>query len=247
MKVRTLVVDDERIPRRMLGEMVASVPWMELIGEADRGAIASQVIEAQEPDLVFIDIKMPDMSGIEVLERAAHRPAVVFTTAYDEFAVRALQLGALDYLIKPFGRTRFLEAAERARERLAQVVRHQGGESVRRDAPIRAHAATRLYVRDRGAIIPVPLDRIERIEAQADYSLLCVDSRKLLVLAGLGDLEGMLDPERFVRIHRSHIVSLDFVASFRPYDARRYVVVLRSGYEIIASGSGTRLLRGLVL
>lgn len=233
-KLRALVVDDEPVPRRLLCAMVADVEWMELVGEADRGSVAIDAINAREPDVVFLDIRMPDLSGFEVIERVAHRPDVVFTTAHDEYAIQALQLGALDYLVKPFGPNRFLEAAERVRKRVST-------------APAQQAWPQRLYVRDRGIVVPVATDRIERIEAQGDYSLLCAGPSALLVQRPLGELESLLDPQRFLRVHRSHIVNLDLVASFRPFDARRYVVVMRSGFEITASTAGTRLLRSLVL
>ena len=246
MRLRTLVVDDEPVACRLLCSLVADVEWMELIGHSDRGALATRIIEEQEPDVVFLDIKLPDISGIEIAEAVHHRPHVVFTTAHDEYAIRALQLGAVDYLVKPFGRRRFVEAAERVRQR---VDRADNGAPGGRDA---THAsvrepAKRVYVRDRGVVIPVLLERVDRIEAQGDYCLLCTGGRELLALVGIGKLEPMLDPHRFVRVHRSHIVNLDFVAAFRPFDARRYVVVMKNGLEITASAGGTRTLRGLIL
>src|SRR5688500_11035921 len=244
MKARTLVVDDEPIARRLLCAMVTGIEWMELIGHADRGATAARIIDEQEPDLVFLDIKLPDASGIEVAETAHHRPEFVFTTAHDEFAIRALQLGAVDYLVKPFGRNRFREASERAKARLAHAVASSGSAPARE--PHRSGALTRLYVRDRGLVVPVLMQRVERIEAQGDYSLLCTDSRQLLALIGIGELEPMLDPSRFVRVHRSHIVNLDYVAAFRPFDARRFVVMLKGGFEVTASAAGSRMLRPLI-
>jgi len=242
MKIRALVVEDEPVPRRLLCGMVAQVEWMELIGEADRGSAAAAAIDAREPDVVFMDIRLPDVSGFDVIERAAHRPDVIFTTAHDEYVIRALQLGAVDYLVKPFGQTRFLEAAERVRARL--LVPEAARERV---ANARRRSPNRIYVRDRGIVVPVALDRLERIEAQGDYSLLCAGGQTLLVQLALGTIEPLLDVQRFVRVHRSHIINLDLVTSFRPFDARRYCVVMRSGFEITASIAGTRLLRSLVL
>ena len=233
-RLRALVVDDEPVPRKLLCAMVAEVEWMELVGEADRGSAAIDAINAREPDVVFLDIRMPDLHGFEVIERASHRPDVIFTTAHDEYAIQALQLGAVDYLVKPFGQARFLEAAERVRKRIETTPRQQ------RWPP-------RLYIRDRGIVVPVAVERIERIEAQGDYSVLCAGSSVLLVQRPLGALESLLDPQRFLRVHRSHVINLDHVASFRPFDARRYVVVMRSRFEITASTAGTRLLRALVL
>jgi two-component system, LytTR family, response regulator len=234
MKIRALVVDDEPVPRRMLCAMVSSTGWMELAGEADRGAAAIAAINAREPDVVFLDVRMPDLSGFDVMETVSHRPDVVFTTAYDEYAVRALQLGALDYLVKPFGQTRFFEAAERVRARIATCATQR-------------RPLDRLYVRDRGIVVPVAIEKLERIEAQGDYSLLCAAGQSVLAQQTLGAMEALLDPQRFLRVHRSHLINLDHVTSFRPFDARRYIVVMRSGFEITASTAGTRLLRALVL
>jgi two-component system LytT family response regulator len=233
-KIRALVVDDEPIPRRILSSMISQVDWMELVGQADRGKLAIDVINAREPDVVFLDVRLPDLSGLDVMEKATHRPDVVFTTAYDEYAIQALHLGALDYLVKPFGHTRFLEAAERVRGRVA------ANTSVPR-------WPARLYVRDRGIVVPVAVDRLERIEAQGDYCLLFADGHQFLVQRSLGEIERLLDPERFVRVHRSHIINLDQVKGFRPFDARRYIVAMRGGFELTASIAGTRLLRALVL
>jgi two-component system, LytTR family, response regulator len=244
MTVRTLVVDDEPIARRFLCSMVATVEWMELVGKADCGSTAARLIDEQEPDLVLLDIRLPDVSGIELAEAARHRAEFVFTTAYDEFAIRALQLGAVDYLIKPFGSTRFREAADRVKAKLDRD--DTGRNGIARADTHPSRTVTRIYVRDRGLIVPVLLQRVERIEAQGDYSLLCTESRRLLALTGIGELESMLDPDRFIRVHRSHIVNLDFVVAFRPLDARRLAVMMKSGVELAASGAGSRTLRGLI-
>ena len=233
-KIRALVVEDEPVPRRLLCAMVARVEWMELAGEVDRASAAIHAINSREPDVVFLDIRLPDSTGFDVMERAVHRPDVVFTTAHDEYAIQALQLGALDYLVKPFGQNRFLEAAERVRARISVIT----------SGPRWPH---RIYVRDRGIVVPVAVERLERIEAQGDYSLLCAGGATLLVQRPLGEIESLLDPMRFMRVHRSHIVNLDHVTSFRPFDARRFTIVMRSGFEITASTAGTRLLRALVL
>jgi two-component system LytT family response regulator len=249
MSVRTLIVDDEPLARRFLCSMVAGVEWLELVGTADCGTTAARLIDEQEPDLVLLDIRLPDISGIELAEAALHRPEFVFTTAYDEFAIRALQLGAVDYLVKPFGAIRFREAADRVRTKIDREKIDREGKSRARLTPggtRSSHSMTRIYVRDRGLIVPVLLQRVERIEAQGDYCLLCTETRRLLALIGIGELEASLDPDRFVRIHRSHIVNLDFVVAFRPLDARRFGVSMKSGVELTASGAGSRTLRALI-
>ncbi|NOT07488.1 MAG: response regulator transcription factor [Gemmatimonadales bacterium] len=247
MKIRTLVVEDEPIARRSLCSMVSSVEWMSLTGQAEDGAAAAKLIDEGEPDLVFLDIRLPRMSGIEVLERVTHRPEVVFTTAYDEYAIRALQLGALDYLLKPFGRKRFLEAVDRVRERLRESggglgILDRARNALRETGPMR-----RLYVRDRALVVPIDLDVVERIEARGDYAVIHAEKRDYFLSIGLGELEPILDPQRFIRLHRSYIVNLDYVASFRPHDERRFAVTMKDGFEVTASRTGTRLLRRLVL
>lgn len=234
-KIRAFIVDDESGPRRILAAMISRIDWMEFAGEAGRGRQAIDAINAREPDVVFLDIRLPDLSGFDLLENVVHRPDVVFTTAHDEYAIRALQLGAVDYLVKPFGQHRFLEAAERIRSRIAT------------NSSARQRWPARIYVRDRGIVVPVAIDRLERIEAQGDYSAFWVGSQTLLVQRPLGEVAPLLDPQRFLRVHRSHIINLDHVTSFRPFDARRYVVQMRSGFEITASVAGTRLLRALVV
>lgn len=244
MRLRTLVVDDEAIPRRRLCSMVAGVDWLELIGTVPSGAAAAAMIDGHEPDLVFLDIKLPDISGLDVIQRTAHRPHVVFTTAYDEYAIRALQLGALDYLLKPFGRRRFLQAARRVRQRLADA---PGPGAEPRRPPSHPALSRRILVRDRDDVIPVAIDQVQRVAADGDSSALHVQSQRLLAPVTLGELEAVLDPQRFLRVHRSHIVNLDWVASFRPYDARRFLVVMRDGFTLIASRAGTQLLKGRMI
>lgn len=243
--LRAVVVDDERIPRRFLCSLIAEVDWLELAGEAATGEVALAQIDSQEPDVVFLDVRLPDMSGIEVLERIREGPVVVFTTAFNEYAIPALRLGAVDYLLKPFGRQQFQEAVAQVRKRLeARRWRVAGpaAESHRAPSPRR-----RIFVRQGAVLVPVALDDVERVEAKRDFAMLFVAGRGYLAHIGLGELESMLDPRRFVRVHRSHIVNLDCVATLNAYDLRRFSVVMKDGFQLTASRAGTRLLRDLVL
>jgi two-component system LytT family response regulator len=241
MMLRTIVIDDEPIPRRFLRTLVGDVDWLELVGDAADGATALAMIETHEPDLLFLDVRLPDLSGIEVLERCGQRPAVVFTTAHDQYAIRALQLGAVDYLLKPFGRQQFLDSIARVRQRLAEHVA-PAAESPRPPAP-----RSRIYVRSGEVMLPVALESVERIEARGDCSILIESGRRHIAGIGLGEIEPLLDPQRFVRVHRSHIVNLDSIAALRPFDARRFQVVMKDGFQLTASRNGTRLLRELVV
>ena len=218
-------------PARVVGE----VDWLELVGEAADGLSAVDAIDALKPDLVFLDVKLPEMSGLEVLARIRHAPAVIFTTAFDEFAVPAFEHEALDYLVKPFGRRRFLAAVERLRRRLEEE-RPRGAAG-----PVR-----RLFARDGDRFVPIPVASVSRIEAQDDYAAVHTAGRTYLLHTSLAELEARLYRERFLRVHRSHIVNLDHVDVIRPFDERRLLVVLKDGTTVVASRAGSQALRGLV-
>lgn len=251
--VRALVIEDEPLARQQLRELAAGVPWLSCVGEASDGAAAVRAIDDLRPDLVFLDIRMPELSGLEVLERTEHEPAVIFTTAFDQYAVAAFELGALDYLLKPFGRERFLAAVERVRRALG-ATRSDDDE---RDSSTVARAraalgavagpAERIFVRDRGRIVPIPVREIERLEAEDDYVAVHARGRRFLVYLPLGEFERRLDLERFLRVHRSHVVNLDFVTALVPFDAARLQVEMRDGTKIMASRTRSRELRHLAI
>ena len=249
MTTRAVIVEDEPIARTQLRELLGDVDWIECVGEAADGMTAVSVIDTVKPDIVFLDIEMPELSGLEVLRRIEHDPAIVFTTAYDKFAVAAFELEAIDYLLKPFGRDRLFAALERVR----RAVREEGDVTVGR----RAHEAlnqlsgteplTRIFVRDRGRIVPIAVRDIERLEADDDYVAVHSRGRRYLVYLNLSEFEARLDPAVFLRIHRSHIVNLDCVAALSNYDATRLQVELRDGTKLLASRTRSRELRHLVV
>ncbi len=254
-KIRALIVEDEPLARRTLREILADVPWLECIGEAETGTRAVQLIDALAPDLVFLDIEMPELNGLDVLDRISHEPAVIFTTAYDRYAVSAFELEALDYLLKPFGRERCLAALERARRALPLSGRGSRSEAetttplVERARSVMAESGplTRLFVRDRDRIVPVATAEIERLEAADDYVEVRTKSRSYLVYLTLNDFERRLDPERFIRVHRAHIVNLDFVKQLVPFDGSRMQVEMRDGTKILASRARSKELRQLAV
>jgi two-component system LytT family response regulator len=237
-----LVCEDEPLARLHLRELVEATDGLLWCGEAADGATAVALLDRLAPDVVFLDVRMPELDGLAVLERARHRPAVVFTTAYDAHAVQAFELGAVDYLLKPFGAERFATAVARLRRALGEGV----------DAPTvpeRVRASTgplaRVFVRERGRIVPVPVAEIERLEAEDDYVAIISRGRRHLLTITLAALLDRLDGRRFVRIHRSHAVNLDHVAALLPFDAGRLVVELRDGTRLTASRTGTQALRAI--
>jgi two-component system LytT family response regulator len=239
-----LVAEDEPHARETLREYLADVPWLKLVGEAADGKEAVRLVDQLEPDLLFLDVRLPELSGLEVAKRIRHSPEIVFTTAYDRFAVAAFELGALDYLLKPFGRTRFQTTLQRIEQHMSRAPEHAAVERARDTlsaAPLR-----RLFARTRDRIVPIPVDQIRRIEAQGDYACVHSPAGAHLIHVSLGELMERLDPERFQKVHRSHIVNLDAVQHLRPYDERRLLLVLSDGSEVIASRAASEGLRKLV-
>lgn len=227
-----VIVDDEPLARRRLRALVDDLDWLECAGEAAGGLEAVRIIDALRPDLAFLDIHLPGVSGIDVVARVRHVPAVIFTTAYDRYAATAFELAAVDYLLKPFGAQRFARAMERARPMID-----------REPTSPAPRAAQRLFAREAGRIVPLATSAIARLEACDDFVEIHAQGRCYRINATLQELEGKLDPACFVRVHRSHIVNLDHVAGWEPFDGSRFEVRLRDGTRITASRQRSRLLR----
>lgn len=241
-RLRALIAEDESEARRNLRDYLDSADGVELVGEAVDGRTAVQLVNEMRPDLLFLDVRLPELSGLEVAKRIEHQPAIVFTTAYDRYALAAFELGALDYLLKPFGRARFLTALERVRQRHAPDLPPAGvraGDST-------AEPLRRLFARSGNRIVPVLVETILHIRADGDYAELHTSAGVHLVHVSLAELAGRLDPAQFARVHRSHIVNLGAVRYLRPYDDRRLQVVMEGGLELIASRAASEALRRLV-
>jgi two-component system LytT family response regulator len=232
VSVRVLIVDDEAPARRKLRSHLARAPGVEVIGEAGDGLDAVEAIRAHEPELVFLDIQMPGLTGFEVIEQIGceEMPAVVFVTAYDEFALEAFEVEAVDYLLKPFGEARFTRALERARKRLE--TRAAGGERLARVlASVRPgqRYLQRIVVKKAERMFFVPVGEVIRFSAEGNYVMVNTPAGSHLIRDTLAHLETRLDPERFARIHRSEIVSIDHVKEIQPWFHGDYVVVLSTG------------------
>jgi two-component system LytT family response regulator len=241
--VTSLIVEDEPLARRRLRELIQDVPWLHCLGDVTNGRAAIAAIDELQPDLVFLDIQLPVVSGIDVLSRVRYTPAVIFTTAFDQYAVTAFELAALDYLLKPFGRDRFGRALERVRPLLE---RNLGAEATERAQDVlRMGSIPRLFVREAGRIVPIRVNSIEWLQACDDFVVVHTAGRQFRVNVSLSDLERRLDPKVFVRVHRSHMVNLDHVASWTPYDGSRFQITLLTGATLMASRQRSRMLRAL--
>jgi two-component system, LytTR family, response regulator len=239
--IRALVVDDEPLSRRAVRLRLAGERDVVVVGESTSGPSALRALREEAPHLVFLDIQLPGMDGFEVLRRVAPAPLpdVVFVTAFDQHAVRAFEVNALDYLLKPFSEERFREAMERARSRIR---RGSAGDLSRLKALLRTAGLpdrrepepplSRVRVRDRDRIYFVNVDDVVWIGAEGNYAALHTPEGTHLVRATLTELEERLDPSRFARIHRSTIVNLDRVREIRPFVAGSYTVVLEDGTRL---------------
>jgi two-component system LytT family response regulator len=245
--VTALIADDEPVARAGLRHLLKGQPWLRCVGEAADGPAALAEIERLRPELVFMDIQMPGLLGTEVLQQllvrgAAPAPLVVFTTAHAQHAVTAFELGALDYLLKPFGAERLQATLERVRAALGEPC----PPALERLAELLGRGPlTRLFVRSAGAIVPVTVAEVSHFEAEGDYVAVHAGGAQHLLHIALARLEDRLDPARFVRIHRNCIVNLDAVQRFRRLANGQLSAELRDGPALPVSRSRSQALRGL--
>jgi two-component system LytT family response regulator len=241
-RVRALIAEDEAPARESLREYLDEIPWIEVVAEAGDGRSALALADEHRPELLFLDVRLPELSGLEVARRVRHAAEIVFTTAYDRFAVAAFEIGALDYLVKPFGRERLAAAAERVRARLGHAA-VPAGERVR--SSLAPGPVGRLFARQGDRIVPIPVEGIRRVQAQGDYAEVHAAEGTYLLRLTLAELAARLDPRRFRQIHRAHIVNLDAVEEMRPYDERRLAVRMKDGSVVVASRAASEQLRRL--
>ena len=235
MTYQAIIVEDERLAREALREMVQQVAWLNCCAEAETGRDAVTLIERHDPDVVFMDIRIPDGTGLEVLEKISTAPFVVFTTAYVDFAVDAFEHGAVDYLVKPFGHRRFRQTLNRIEDRLAAVARR----------PATPEFLTRVFVRQDRVILPLEMARVAYFETAGDYVLASTTGGSFVLSISLSELQTRLDPESFIKVHRSCIVNLKMIEKMRRHDDRRIAIQFADGKRIVASRSGSASLRTL--
>ena len=239
-KIRTIIVDDEDLARQVLREFLSAHSEVEIVAECANGFEAVKAVSEHKPDLVFLDIQMPKLDGFEVLELIGPGPAVIFVTAYDTFAIRAFEVHAVDYLLKPIGAQRFEAALECAEERLSGKLPSTAPPAVELAAAARPpqQYLDRIPVRDGASVFIIPVAKLDYAEAQDDYVALASQGKKHLKQQTISSLEAALDPSRFLRIHRSYIVNLERVAKIEPYGKDSYVAVLSSGAQLPVSRAG---------
>jgi two-component system LytT family response regulator len=243
--LRVVIVDDEEPARALLREYVGRAEGVEVVGECRNGFEAVKAVHDLKPDLLFLDIQMPKLNGFEVLELLGRDVAVVFATAFDEHAIKAFEVNAVDYILKPVSPERVKTALERARQRLAARAPLPVAELVAA-ARLAGEPASRLVVRQGARVHVIPADKLDYAEAQDDYVSLRSEGKSYLKQQTLSDLEASLDPKHFVRIHRSCLLNLDRLARIDTEGGEPKAVVLHDGTRLPLSRSGYGRLKGML-
>jgi two-component system, LytTR family, response regulator len=245
--VRTLVVDDETLARSLMIEHLNKIPGIEVIGQASNGFEAVKLAEELSPDVMFLDIQMPKLSGFEVLELLGERaPAVVFCTAFDEFALRAFEVHAVDYLLKPVEPPRLVAAVERVRERLANRTPAPSAQALSVAARPPGKSLERVLIRHEGRVHVLPMDKIDFVEAQDDYLEFASGGKRYRKQQTMADLESQVDPTRFVRIHRSFIMNIERLSRIDLYGKDSWLAILADGSKLPMSRTGHAKLKALI-
>ena len=242
--LRVMIVDDEEPARLALRHALADVGGAEIVAECANGFEAVKLVGELKPDVMLLDIQMPKLDGFEVLELVGREVPVVFVTAYDEFALRAFEVHAVDYLLKPFTHERLAEALVRVRDR--QIKISTAPAILRQSARPPGTMLERVVIRDGPQVHVLPVERIDYVEAQDDYAAFRTGGKTLLKEQTLGDLEGQLDPRRFVRIHRSYLVNIERLARVELYAKDSRVAILTDGTKLPVSRAGYQRLQQLL-
>lgn len=239
-QIRALVIDDEPLARGMIREMLEHDPEAELVGECANGSEAIDAIRSLSPDIVFLDVQMPELGGFEVLDSLTESelPTIIFVTAYDQYALRAFEVHACDYLLKPFDRERFDKAWQRAKGCVSE------GRVNRRDSDILAlleelkagsKYIERLVIKAEGRVFFLDVDDIHYVEAEGNYVSVHNGQKSYLLRETISGLESQLDPKKFLRIHRSTIVKIDRIKELQPWFHGEYRVILEGGKQLMLS------------
>jgi two-component system LytT family response regulator len=241
---KALIVDDEELARHVLREFLQPHAEIEVVAECGNGLEAVKAVAEHKPNLIFLDVQMPKLTGFDVLELIGNDVPVIFVTAYDQFAMRAFEVHAVDYLLKPIGRERFEAALERAKSRIGEKLppAHELAASARPPQQF----LERLVIKDGTKVTLIPVSKLDYAEAQDDYVALASLGKKHLKQQTIAGLEACLNPESFVRIHRSYIVNLERVVRIEPYGKDSRLAILADGTRLPVSRAGYARLKALL-
>jgi two-component system LytT family response regulator len=247
MNVNCLIIDDESLARELLKEFLEQHPDLKLIGECSKGTEAVEKIDELKPDLIFLDVQMPGMNGFDVLDEITHDPFVIFTTAYDQYAIKAFEKNAVDYLLKPVDQERFKVAVDRAIARM-NTDQNNVGEMLRNmKTENRSSYDSHIFVQKSEKLINLPVDEIEHLEASGDYTILTTKTDQFVSSSGIGKLEEILNPETFIRVHRSTIININSLKEIEKHFNGGMVVRMNNGKNFPVSRTYAKLIRKKVV
>lgn len=246
-KVKALIIDDEQLARDIIKAYLKKFDSIELIGEASNGFDGIKLMNEMNPELIFLDIQMPKLTGFEMLELIENPPVMIFTTAYDQYALKAFEVNATDYLLKPFSEERFTEAVGKAFKLLANKSEsHKKFNQLIRSIEKQPEYLERIVVKNNQKIILIPVDEISHIEAQDDYTMIHSTKGNFLKQKTMKYFEDNLDPKSFIRIHRSYIVKLASIKQIELLEKESYYVHLHDGKKLPVSKSGYQNLKEII-
>lgn len=242
--IRAIIIDDEELARKVIFRYLEKHPEIEVVAECENGFTGLKAINEYQPDMVFLDIQMPKISGFELLEVLDEKPLIIFSTAHDEFALKAFEHSAIDYLLKPYSQKRFSDAVNKAVERIRSgKPQTQELDMLQAESESREDYLHRIVVKDGSHVYVIPAEEVVRLEAADDYVEIHTKTGKHLKQKPLSFFEERLNPEHFIRVHRSSIVAIPEISKLEPYSKDSYNLVLKNGDEVNVSKSGLKELR----
>lgn len=242
-KIRAVIIDDEAPARDIIKHYLTEVDYVEVVAECSDGFTGLRTITQVKPDLVFLDIQMPRLTGIELVEVMTEKPEIIFITAYDQFAIKAFELNAVDYLMKPFAKRRFLEAVKKVSDKINSGNESKPALELLSKKPELQGSITRFVVRNGSSINIIPVEKVKYIEAQDDYIMIYHSEGKALKQETMKYCEENLPNSDFIRVHRSYIVRVSEIKKLEPYGVENHIAVLASGEKIPVSRNGFKQLK----
>jgi two-component system LytT family response regulator len=244
--MKAVIADDEELARRVLREYIEKEPDIEIVAECANGFEAVKAVAEHKPDVIFLDVQMPKLDGFEVLELIDRQVAVVFVTAFDQYAMRAFDASAVDYLLKPFGADRFRAALRKTGRRAGELRPASLSAELRNAARPAGDYLDRIVVKDGAMVHVIPAGKLDYAEAQDDYVALRSEARMWLKQQTIASLEAALHPKRFVRIHRGYLVNIERITRIEPNTKDTWIAVLSDGSRIPVSRGGYARFQSLI-
>jgi len=247
MNITCLIIDDEQLARELLSEYIEHIPELRVIGEAAKGKDAVEMVDNLKPDLIFLDVQMPGMTGFDVLDEIEHDPFVIFTTAYDQYAIKAFEKNAVDYLLKPLDQERFKLAIDRAINRM-KLEQNNVGELLRSlKTDNKTSYDSHIFVQKSEKLLNLSVEEIMFLEASGDYTILTTKGDQFVSSSGIGKLEEILNPETFIRVHRSTIININFLKEIEKHFNGGMIVKMQNAKSFPVSRTYAKVIRRKVV